>query len=139
MSERRNNRSGFTVVEMLLAVMAFLLLTSIVMIGVAQQQAKRRDVMRSAAIVQLQKALALYSSDSQEYPSMKGCIDGHDLVTTELISRKLLDPEAKLYDPRSPDDLTSCFLYESGGSSYTIRYTMETDTVSSKGEHVASP
>lgn len=139
MNRPRGKTYGFTVIEMLLVVMAFILFTSIVMIGVAHQQAKRRDVMRAASIVQLQKALALYSSDTQEYPEMKGCINGQDLVTTELRAKKLLDPESKLYDPHSPNDATGCFLYESGGSNYTIRYVLETDTVSSQGEHVASP
>ncbi len=139
MVQRRAKTGGFTVVEMLLVVMAFILFTSIVMIGVAHQQARRRDVMRAASIVQLQKALALYSSDTQEYPSMKGCITGTDLVTTELRTKKLLDPESKLYDPKYPSDATGCFLYESAGSTYTIRYIMETGTVSDQGEHIAAP
>jgi type II secretory pathway pseudopilin PulG len=138
---RRSSKSegGFKVIEMMLALMAFLLLLSIVLIGLAKQQAARRDVQRTASVSQLQKALALYSSTKDTYPVMKTCITGTDSLTKELVDKKFLDDKASFKDPRWPDDLTQCLFYIGTGSTYTLRYTLETDREQPKGEHTVGP
>lgn len=126
-------------IEMLLAVVAFLLFLSLVLIGVAKQQAVRRDVTRTAAAGQMQKALALYFSEYQTYPVMTGCITGQDALANELLSRKMIEAGAKLSDPRYPDDPGNCYYYESSGSDYSLRYVLETDSIEARGAHTVVP
>lgn len=134
-----SSQRGFTVIEMLLVLTAFCLFVSLVLIGVARQQAIRRDVTRTANVSQLRKALALYVSEYQTYPVTKGCITGNDELATELIGRKLIEPGAKLSDPRYPEEVLNCLYYDSDGSTYTLRYVLETDSIEPKGSHAAVP
>jgi type II secretory pathway pseudopilin PulG len=125
--------------ELLLTVAVFGLFISLVLIGVAGRQAARRDVTRVANMDQLQKALAMYVSDAQEYPEMKGCVTGDDPLMLALKEKKFFDDKAVLRDPKTPDDAGGCFYYDGGGSAYSLRYVLETDAVDSKGEHFLAP
>ena len=136
---RSTNKRGFTLMEMLLAVLAFCIIMAIVLLAAARQQAMRRDVTRTATIKQLQSALALFVGDQQSYPVGTGCITGTDKVSMQLIAKKLIDLGAKVADPKSPDDAANCFWYESDGSTYSLRYVLETDSVQPKGEHTTVP
>jgi len=125
--------------EMLLAILAFGMFISLVLIGVARQQAYRRDVSRTATMDQLQKALAMYVSDNQEYPVMKGCVTGADPLMTALRDRKYFDDKMVVKDPKDPNGISGCYYYEGDGSTYSLRYILETDSVGTKGEHFIKP
>ncbi len=131
--------AGFTVIEMLLAVVAFMMFLSLVLIGVARQQAVRRDVTRTSATSQMQKALAMYFAEYQTYPVMTGCITGEDELSKAMFSRKLIEAGARLSDPRYPNDAVGCYYYESSGNNYSLRYVLETDNIESKGPHTIVP
>jgi type II secretory pathway pseudopilin PulG len=135
------SRRGFTIIEMGLAIMAFLLLLSIVMIAVNQQRLFRRDVSRTTNMNQLSKALALYVSQEGIYPRTDGmiCLDGKDEVMKELISKKLFEAGQIMQDPRWPRDPEYCYRYESSGGTYSIRYYLETDRQAAKGYHYMRP
>ncbi len=131
--------TGFTIIELMLVLMAFLLFLSLVLIGVARQQAVRRDVTRTAAVAQMQKALAMYFAEYQTYPVMKGCITGEDDLSKDLFNRKLIEVGARLSDPKYPNEATGCYYYESIGNDYSLRYILETDSVENQGAHVVVP
>jgi len=136
---KRNIGAGFTLMEMLLAILAFGTFMSLVLIGVARQQASRRDVARVATMDQLQKALAMYISDTQQYPVMKGCITGADPLMVEMRDKKYFDDKVVVKDPKNPNEIGGCYYYEGDGGTYSLRYILETDSVGTKGEHFIKP
>jgi prepilin-type N-terminal cleavage/methylation domain-containing protein len=136
---RLADQPGFTLLELMMAIIAFGILLSIVLIGVGRQKAFQRDTVRRAHMDQLTKALALYISNYEQYPEFRGCVSGDDDLTQELMDVKLLDPEARIYDPTGPTDLTQCYYYESRGSAYRLRYVLETDKIEPIGEHYIVP
>lgn len=133
------NRRGFTIIEMGLALVAFLLLLSLVMIAVNSQRAFRRDVSRTTNMNQLQKALALYVSQFGQYPAAKMCITGEDVVMKDLIEKKLFEAGQTMADPRWRNEIDYCYFYESTGSDYSVRYYLETDRQAAQGYHYLKP
>lgn len=123
----------------MLALMAFLTFLTLVLLVAAQQATFRRDVTRTAAVQQIQKALALYQSARDAYPEFTGCITGQDALVKALTDGKFLEDTKIFHDPKWPDDMTKCLLYKGGGADYSIRYTLESDRVQPKGEHYAKP
>jgi len=142
MSESRK-QLGFTLIELLLVIAIIGVIASLVMVGNRHQKALQRDVTRVSNMTALQKALALYFADQQQYPVYSGCIDGTDLVTTALVGNKLIGATATLVDPDpvNVSDITSCYFYDGTGGAYTLRYTLEKDSGASgsAGNHIIVP
>jgi hypothetical protein len=42
-------------------------------------------------------------------------------------------------DPQNPDDVGGCYYYDGDGSTYSLRYFLETDSVGTKGAHYLKP
>lgn len=78
----RKGQKGFTLVELLvvMAIMAVLIGISIAGLGYAMR--KSRNIARSAAASNMDKALASYYADEQRYPSNGGNIDA--IATSDL-------------------------------------------------------
>lgn len=139
---QRANRSqrGFTLIELLLVIAIIGVIATVALVGQGSAQAKRRDVKRVANIKELQSAMALYLAKVQTYVTYTGCISGSDPVTTGLISNGFIGSGAKLMDPKFPTDVTKCYYYDSNGSKYTLRYTLEQDSASgTAGNHTVVP
>jgi general secretion pathway protein G len=68
----KQNKSGFTIVEIVIVVVVIGILASIVIIGYNQVQARGRDSKRKADITNIVKALELYYSDNGSYPVASG-------------------------------------------------------------------
>jgi len=64
----KNNRIGFTLLEVLLVISTVGLLSSAVFVGVSRQIKKAHDAKRKTDIHELQVALELYFTDNQRYP-----------------------------------------------------------------------
>ena len=126
------DKKGFTLIELLLVVAIIGLVGSLAMVGQRHEQKKRRDVTRVSNTTELQKALALYASATGGYPTLDGCINGSDAVTTALRSGGFIAPDTALVDPLNPSTPPTCYLYQGGGATYTLNYTLE--TTSSAGE-----
>lgn len=132
--------SGFTLIELLLVVAIIGLIASIALIGLHANPEKRLDTKRVTDVQSLQKALSLYLAAAQTYPVMTGCISGTDLVTTELRAKALIGPEDTIADPSFPSDVAQCYFYDSKGSTYTLRYTLQTtSSAGMKGNHPVVP
>jgi len=138
--QRRERQLGFTLIELLLVIAIIGLISTFAMVGQRRRQAMQRDVTRVSHMTELQKALALYLADAGEYPTMTGCIDGNDAVTSGLLSKSLLGAGDVLKDPLSPTDETKCYYYAGTGSAYTLRYTLEkTSSSGEEGDHIIVP
>lgn len=131
---------GFTLIELLLVIAIIGVIASLVMVGNRHQKGLQRDVTRVSNMTAIQKALALYLAEEQQYPTYTGCIDGSDPVTDALVANSLLGAAAELTDPLFPLDVTKCYYYDGIGSAYTLRYTLEkTSSSGTLGNHIIVP
>lgn len=137
----KRHRAGFTIIELLIVIAIIGLIAALAIVGLKTGGDRRLDVKRASDVGQLQKALGLYVTTEKVYPVYTGCVNGTtDLVSTELHAKGALGPGTVIKDPAFPTDITKCFYYDSNGSSYTIRYTLQTDsTAGSVGDHVVQP
>jgi len=71
---RKNNKKGFTLVELLIVIAIFALIANVTMISLGKARRESRDAQRMSDISQLRSALHLYSLEYGEYP------DGEDLA-----------------------------------------------------------
>lgn len=63
------NRSGFTIVELLVVIITIGILATIVVIAYNGIQARARDDRRRSDITNIEKAMELYYSDNNSYPT----------------------------------------------------------------------
>ena len=64
----KHNKTGFTLLEVLLVISTVGLLSSAVFVGISRQIKKSHDAKRKTDIHELQVALELYFTDNQRYP-----------------------------------------------------------------------
>ncbi|HTK04439.1 MAG TPA: prepilin-type N-terminal cleavage/methylation domain-containing protein [Candidatus Eisenbacteria bacterium] len=138
----KNGKSrGFTLIELLIVISLIGLIASIALVGMRSNPQKRLDTKRVSDIQELQKALGLYVTTEKAYPVMTGCVNGtSDLVSTELHAKGSLGNGSIIKDPSFPSDITQCYYYVSNGSTYTVRYTLQTDSsAGAAGNHLVQP
>lgn len=133
------NKKGFTLVELLVVTAIFGLLIAVVLTNVTPARTRARDSRRERDIKSLQTALANYASSARNFPLWQEdqttfqhltCVSENQifsqLLSTGSLSAPICDPvnsTAHRYEYR-----TTNF----AGSSYEIRYTLETDSISGK-------
>ena len=64
----KHNKTGFTLLEVLLVISTVGLLSSAVFVGVSRQIKKSHDAKRKTDVHELQVALELYFTNNQRYP-----------------------------------------------------------------------
>ena len=131
-------KKGFTLVELLMVIAIIGLLTATMVFVFSYVKARSRDAVRVADVNQLTKALDLYLNETGSYPVLfqPVCVDGDDLVTEELANAGLIT--ANISDPSFFDDTDKCYQYSSDGTTYSVRYYLETDGIDSEGFHIVS-
>jgi len=67
--QHNKNRSGFTLIEMLVVVAIIGLLSSVVVVGLGSARQNARDARRISDIRQIQNALEVYYSSNGSYPA----------------------------------------------------------------------
>lgn len=68
-SLKRDNRHGFTIVELLIVIVVIGILAAIVIVAYNGVQGRASDTQRVAAINSIRKALELYRTDNGVYPT----------------------------------------------------------------------
>jgi general secretion pathway protein G len=69
MESMKNNKKGFTLIEILVVVAIIGLLSSIILVGLGGFQARARDANRIADLRQVENGLALYYNRYRVYPN----------------------------------------------------------------------
>jgi len=135
MDERYNNaymkNRGFTLIELLVVIAIIGLLASIVIASLGSVQGKARDARRMADINSIQKALTIYMSDEGTYPIQTS---SSTLTATSTAGALLISSGAISQIPADP--LTYSYDYSSNasGSTYTLEFCLETDTIEGYAE-----
>ncbi|MBI2639794.1 MAG: type II secretion system protein [Candidatus Sungbacteria bacterium] len=132
--------SGFTIIELLTVVAIAGMLLSGALVLFQSTRAKSRDATREQHIKTLQNAFALYANNRGIYPTAASEVV---LSGSDAVSLALTGENAIAQTPHDPLDQGNYqYRYRSAdGTTYIIRYWLETDSVSGKsaGENTASP
>jgi len=110
---KHNNRSGFTLIEMLVVIAIIGLLASVVVVGVGSARQRARDTKRIADIRQIQNMLENYYASNNKYPA----------ALTSLPS-----------EPTDPLDASKTYGYSSSGDqTYLLGTCLESDRPAGTG------
>mgnify|MGYP001601120603 FL=1 len=145
-----SSKRGFTLIELLVVMAIIGILSSIAIVSLSQGATKSRDARREVDIKELQKILALYESNRGRYPicSSEVQVNGtSDCLSLGIISEAIVnvlpkDPKHGVGGGSCGDSSSFYYCYVSAdGSSYTIRYNLETDSIYGKsaGWNSANP
>ena len=111
----------------IVAVSAFLIFANSIRV-------KSRDVRREDDMKQLRNALDLYVTNNRLYPvCAEGVVDAcllEPLATDNILRTEPRDPRNVVGDCGAPDAYVYC--YASEGTSYTLQYHLETDSIRGK-------
>ena len=125
---------GFTLIELLTVVAIIGIITVVAAFSITTIRARARDSVRVSDIDTFIKGLDLYLNEVGKYPIQvtETCIDGTDPVSGALDTAGVL---SKSIDDPIFVGPPQCIRYTSdaGGTSYVIRYFLETNAVRPKG------
>jgi len=119
---------GFTILELLVVVAIIAMLSAVTLVLLSGAREKSRDATRVAQLRQVENALNLYFTNHNRFPieTLAVTITGSDSFSTALISDEAIAEVSA--DPAHPS-YTYTYQSDSLGSSYTITFCLETDTI----------
>ncbi|MBI2048575.1 MAG: type II secretion system protein [Parcubacteria group bacterium] len=127
-------RRGFTMIELLVVIAIIGLLSAVAMASFGAVQKRGRDARRISDVNTIAKSLASYAVTSGGvFPITTTPIDitGEDGLSTVLENAGVIN--AVPHDPASPvQDYT--YVTPANGSSFTISFCLETDTIKGYSE-----
>ncbi len=148
---KRNGKTGFTLLEVLVVVAVMAMLMSFTMASMRSAKQKNRDARRESDIKQLHNALAIYATNAGLYPICASEVvvgsAGDTCIGPALMSSQATQGRVPT-DPLGATTGTcggagsNVYCYQSvNGFTYTIRYALETDTIPGKtiGWHTEIP
>lgn len=145
--KKKKHLRGFTVIEMLVVVAIFGILSSFILARVVSAKANARDAKRVESVRQLENALELYEKSASAYPvcNPEAVINGESdcvssaLISTNVMSRTPTDPIGGSSGSCGvSDSFVYCYL-SADGRTYTIRYHLETDSIKPNGWYSETP
>lgn len=133
------SNKGFSIVELLVVISIIGLLASVALVQIEKARSKARDAQREKNVKVVQDALAIYVASAQNYPMGENVA----LTGTDAVSQALINRDAISKIPQDPINTGNYrYIYNSAdGSTYSLTYYLETDTVPGKnsGVNTASP
>ncbi len=141
-----SSERGFSIVEMLVVIAIIGFIGSLILVQMRESRARARDAEREQEIKSMQNALTLYVVNARTYPLWSSdptafralTCSASDEIFSEMISEGALT--GPICDPLN----TAPYQYEyrttdTLGSSYEIRYSLETDSMAGKSAGLQSP
>ena len=115
----KNNRRGFTMIELLVVATIMILLTTIGLISYQSTMRKARNGRRAADIETVRSALVMYRSDHTTYPVTGVFSTMLTTVIDYLSTTTIVDPK---------NAAPYVYTYTSAGATFTLCYTTEPST-----------
>jgi len=133
-------KKGFTIVEMLVAIVVIGILISITIVSYSGIQQRARDSERESDITQIKIALEKYHADKSMYPSV--CTDDDIVCTISLLSSELL-PYLKAipHDPRFVSGSVDDYSYvrsDTSDDGYALKVKYEAKPECKTGENMTA-
>ncbi len=119
---------GFSLIELLVVIAIIGMLTAIGLASYNEVRKRGRDARRMQDVQELHNALGLYTILNSTFPIAVAStpLTGADAVSSALVAADAL-PTIPL-DPQYPT-YTYDYQSDAGGSSYSITFCLETDTI----------
>lgn len=118
------NKSGFTIVELLIVIVVIAILAAISIVAYNGIQQRARDAERASEVASTQKAIEFYRVDNSSYPLPVGLTENSGYTLSAL--QPLLVPK---YLPSLPEDpsngITYQYVRDNATDSYGIRVQYE--------------
>lgn len=112
-------KKGFTLIELLIVVTIIGVLASLFMANFIGVRQRARDAQRKSDLRQIQSALELYRADQGIYPTaLPACNQQLAVGATVYMQKIPCDPGGVAYNGGN-------YLYESGGTTYTVTACLE--------------
>ena len=127
-NSRSGKGAGFTLIELLVVIAVISMLLSLIMVVFGTTRARARDAERELEVKSMQDALELYFASFRTYPISAGPIV---LTRTDPVSLAMASGDAISEMPLDPLN-AGVYVYtydSSAGSTYTLTYYLETDTI----------
>ncbi|MFC1721080.1 type II secretion system protein [Patescibacteria group bacterium] len=122
-------QKGFTILELLITMAIFAILTSIVLISMTTVKEKNRDAVRMSHLKQIENALNLYYSNNNVFPIAAAQID---ITGSDALSIALENDGATREVQPDPLHPNVVYTYQSvDGTTYTVTFCLETNTIQS--------
>jgi len=115
------NKQGFTLVELLVAMTIFAVISSIALVSFRSSRISGRDSKRKVDLEQIRSALEMYRADGGSYPV------GSGIDTLSILSDYLEVPTDPLVESGR------VYYYSSGGQTYVLCAALEGETVVQSG------
>jgi|TARA_Y100000310_G_scaffold342803_1_gene447526 prepilin-type N-terminal cleavage/methylation domain-containing protein len=124
---------GFSILEILVVIAIMAVLASIVLVTLDTARAKTRDTERITNVQEVSKALNLYIVNNNTFPVFPEEIT---LTGDDAFSITLEDEEIISAVPKDPTHPARTYTYQSdaSGSTYTLSFCLETDTIPNYSE-----
>ena len=139
MNKVETSKKGFTIVELLVAIVVIGILVAITIVSYGAIQQRARDSERSSDVTQIKIALDKYYAEKSTYPIVCGgpyaCVAGQ--LTNELAPYLKAVP----HDPKHALNSSSDYQYVAleDGSGYGIRVQYEARDVCKSGQNMYTP
>jgi len=126
-------QKGFTLIELLVVIAIIAIISSLVMTVLSGARTRSRDSRRVEDIRSIETAINIYAANNDGvYPVVTPAetING----TTDTLSQTLINTNVMTLIPTDPQHPSNFYQYESNGTTYTITFCLETDTVQGYSE-----
>lgn len=136
----QKKRSGFSLIELMVAVTILAVATSIGVVSYTNANRKARNGKRQADLEQVRAALELYRTDYGKYPSRDSWTSMvNDLMVDNYINQEIHDPK------QVPGDVDTDYSYSvtggtmTQGRAYEVCATLEPEVVGTYDYCLTSP
>jgi prepilin-type N-terminal cleavage/methylation domain-containing protein len=121
-------KKGFTILELLIVVAIIGILTAATLVLLSDTRARGRDAKRLSDMREIEKALNLYYSSNQNFPTSVSTttLSGEDAVSTTLENAGHISHLPP--DPHHPI-LSYQYVTDASGTEFTLTFCLETDTI----------